>query len=436
MTFNFAVPANRMRWLVCMFVMWFSTSAAPAQVDIDLWHGFTGLRSEAITRLANQFNASQSAWRVRPVYKGSNADLVGLGLAAQREKRAPHLLHLDQAGGAALAANRKAYRPVQMLLQDGAQRFRPDIYLPGALETSTDTLGRVMSLPLGAASVAFYFNREIFLNAGLNPDKPPHTWREVQEAAMKIIDAEISACGFASDRQTWVLVENVLAMSDESVTEQAGPFSHITALNFSNRLLMRHIGMLSSWAKSELFSYFGPNNEAGERFAAGECAMLASSSALYAQLLAKSPTRFGMAPMPVYEDFPPHRTLSSGSSIWVLTGKPQKEYRGVASFLTYLSSPEARAQWHQLTGDLPLTRQAYEITKKAGFYQHNPWAEVALQSARLARRMPSRLQQIPLLTRIRAILDDELEEVWAQRKTPKEALDDASERSTRMLHRK
>ncbi len=314
-------------------VLWHSTSAAPAQIDIDLWHGFTGLRGEAIARLARQFNASQTALRVRPVYKGGDGNLVGLALAAQREKRAPHLLQLGQASSATLAATRNAYRPAQLVLQEGGYRLRPDSYFPGSLDSSIDTMGRVMSLPLGAASVAFYFNREIFRKAGLDPDQPPHTWREVQDAAMKIIDAEVSSCGFASDRQTWVLVENILAMHEESVIEQAGPFSHVAALNFSNRLLVRHIGMLSSWAKSDLFSYFGPNNEAGERFAAGECAMLASSSALYPQLLAKSPGQFGMAPMPVYDDFPPHRTLSSGSSIWVLAGKTQKEYRGVASFL-------------------------------------------------------------------------------------------------------
>ncbi len=85
---------------------------------------------------------------------------------------------------------------------------------------------------------------------------------------------------------------------------------------------------------------------------------------------------------------------------------------------------------------MPLTRQAYEITRKSGYYQRYPWAEVALQSTRPARRTPSRLQQIPQLARIREILDDELEAVWAQHKTPKEALDDASERSTRLLHGK
>ena len=430
------LPSSGMRLLLGLLALWHCNWVAGAQmVDIDLWHSFTGLRSEAITQLAGQFNVSQSTWRVRPVYK-SAPELLSLAFAAQREKRAPHMLQLDQAGAAALAANRNAYRPVQLVFQEGGYRLGTENYFPGTLDASMDTLGRVMSLPLGAATVAFYFNREIFVKAGLNPDKPPHTWREVQDAAAKIIDAEVSSCGFTSDRQAWVLVENILAMYDESIIEKAGPFSQVSALNFSNRLLMRHIGMLSSWAKSDLFSYFGPNNEAGERFAAGECAMLASSSALYAQLLARAPTRFGMVPMPVYDDYPHRLTLSSGSSIWILSGKPQKDYRGIASFLAYLSSPSARAQWHQQTGDLPLTRQAHQITQKSGFYERNPWADVALQLTRPARRSPSPLQQLPALARIRGILDQELEAVWAQHKTPKEALDDASVRSTRLLHGK
>ena len=214
--------------------------------------------------------------------------------------------------------------------------------------------------------------------------------------------------------------------------------SHVSALSFSNRLLVRHVGMLSSWAKSGIFSYFGPQSEASERFAAGECAMLSGSSSLYPRLSATLGTQLVMQPLPVYDDFssPNSRALSSGSSLWVLAGRDRKDYKGVGLFLAFLSRADRQAHWHQVTGDLPLTLQAYETTRKAGFYQQNPWGEIAIRSTRSNARAPRIDPPLPQIGRIRAILNQELEAVWAQHKTPKEALDDASERSTRVLRGK
>jgi len=48
-----------------------------------------------------------------------------------------------------------------------------------------------------------------------------------------------------------------------------------------------------------------------------------------------------------------------------MSGKSADEYKGIAKFFTFLSSPEIQAEWHQATGYLPLTIAAYELTKKS-----------------------------------------------------------------------
>jgi len=412
--------------------------SAHAQTNLELWHGLSGVRAQAMSTLVDGFNASQSAYRVHAVNKEIDPNFVASVVGAQRAGHAPHMVHLDQASGQSLATYRNSIRPVQLVLQEASPGLKAPKYLAGVIEPSKDTLGRIVSLPLGASTVAFFINRALFIKAGLDPDAKLLTWRDVQVAALKIIDSEAAGCAFASDRQAWVLIENVLALHDQQYMEPSGPFSQISKLSFTNRLLVRHVGMLASWATSDIFSYFGPNGEAGERFAAGECAMLAGPSSLYPKLSASLGENLTMLPFPVYDDMssPQNRSLSSANSLWVLAGKPAKEYKGVGLFLAYLSRPDIQAQWHQSTGDLPLTAEAYEISRKAGFYVKQPWAEIPIRSTGAtgpARKVPP---PMPQMGRVRDILDSELEAVWARHKTPKEALDDASERSTKLLHGK
>ena len=193
--------------------------------------------------------------------------------------------------------------------------------------------------------------------------------------------------------------------------------------------MVRHIAKLSSWVKSGLFTYAGRKNEPEAKFYGGDCAMLTSSSAAYANIKKQLPSStFGVAQLPYYPDVKgaPQNTIIGGASLWVMGGKKPIEYKGVAKFFTFLSSPEIQAEWHQKTGYVPITKAAYELSKKQGFYEQNPGTDVAIQE--LLDRNPtvsSKGIRLGNFAQIRDIIDEELEAVWAQKKGPKQALDDA-----------
>ena len=166
--------------------------------------------------------------------------------------------------------------------------------------------------------------------------------------------------------------------------------------------------------------------------------MLTASTSRYPSLAASLGPRLAMTALPIYEDYssPNSHTLSSGNGLWVLTGKAKRDYKGVGLFLAYVSRPAVQAKWHRITGDIPVTRQAYELTRKSGFYATFPWAEIAILSTQPRGKSQKHQPPLPRLAQIRSILDSELEAVWKRSKTPKEALDDASIRGTRLLRGK
>ena len=101
----------------------------------------------------------------------------------------------------------------------------------------------------------------------------------------------------------------------------------------------------------------------------------------------------------------------------------------MAKFFKFLSDPERQAIRHQTTGYLPITIEAYELTKKSGFYDKNPGTDVSVKQMIVKTTDKSRGIRLGNFVQIRDIIDEELEGVWAGKKTAKEALDAAVARS-------
>jgi sn-glycerol 3-phosphate transport system substrate-binding protein len=126
--------------------------------------------------------------------------------------------------------------------------------------------------------------------------------------------------------------------------------------------------------------------------------------------------------------------MIGGASLWVLRGRPSAEYRGAARFFAYLSQPEVQTDWHCSTGYLPITRAAYELTRAKGFYLANPGAAIAVEQVTLKQPTEnSKAIRLGSFILIRDVIEDELEQVFAGKKSAKDALDTAVKRGNDLL---
>ncbi|HQD49500.1 MAG TPA: sn-glycerol-3-phosphate ABC transporter substrate-binding protein, partial [Ottowia sp.] len=62
---------------------------AHAQTEIQWWHSMGGALGEWVNDLAKEFNASQSAYKVVPTFKGSYDESMTAAIAAFRAGNAP-----------------------------------------------------------------------------------------------------------------------------------------------------------------------------------------------------------------------------------------------------------------------------------------------------------------------------------------------------------
>jgi sn-glycerol 3-phosphate transport system substrate-binding protein len=408
-----------------------------AQTEIQWWHSMGGALGEWVTDLTNEFNASQKDYKVVPTFKGAYDQSMTAAIAAFRAGNAPHILQVFEVGTATMMASKGAIVPVGQVMKDAGYKFDTGVYVPAVAGYYTAANGQMLSFPFNSSTTVFFYNKDAFKAAGLDPEKAPGTWPEVALAAAKL-KASGSKCPYTTSWQGWVQLESFSAWHNTLYATKNNGFGGLdTRLVFNTPLHVRHIENLANMSKQGLFAYKGRGNAADATFTSGECAMFTGSSSLYGSVAKAAKFGYGMAPLPYYPDVPgaPQNTVIGGASLWVMAGKKAPEYKGVAAFFNYLSGTEVQAKSHQRTGYLPITKAAFDATDKSGFYKKNPGTDVAANQMIRKTTDKSRGIRLGNMLQIRTVVDEELEQVWSGKKAPKEALDEAVKRGNELLER-
>ena len=414
-----------------------SMQSAQAQTEIQWWHSMVAVNNEWVNDLAKDFNAKQKDYKIVPVYKGSYDESMTAAVAAFRAGNAPHILQVFEVGTATMMASKGVVMPVGQVMQDAGFKFDPTAYVPAVAGYYTAPNGQMLSFPFNSSTTVFYFNKDAFAAAGIPTDKPPSTWPEVALAAAKL-KSNGHKCPLTIAWQGWTQLESFSTWHNTELATQGNGMRGLNARLVANSPLhVRHIENLGNMAKQGLFVYKGRNNTAESTFVSGECAMITTSSGFYGNVAKNAKFGFGLSTLPYYPDVPgaPQNTVIGGASLWVMSGKKAEEYKGVATFFNYLSNPEVQSASHKRTGYLPITLAAFKLTEQSGFYKQNPGTDTAVNQMIRKTTEKSRGIRLGNYVQIRAIEDEELEQVWAGKKTAKEALDAIIKRGNELLER-
>src|SRR6201986_2125371 len=323
-------------------------SPAFAATDIQWWHAMSGQLGKQLEKLAADFNASQSDYRIVPTYKGNYTETVTAAIFAFRSRTQPAIVQVNEIATATMMAAKGAIYPVYPLIRNEQEAFTPSAYLPAITGYYADVDGNLLSFPFNASTPILYYNKNMFRDAGLDPEVAPKTWPEVGAAAKKLRDRG-AVCGFTTSWPSWINVENFSAFHDLPSATEANGFGGLDAtLNFNNPVMVRYVAQLAEWQVGKVFDYSGRGTAAEPRFQKGECGIFIGSSANSADIKANSKFEVGYGMLPYWPDVAgaPQNSIIGGATLWVLRGRPTVEYSGVARFFAFLSRPEVQAAWH------------------------------------------------------------------------------------------
>lgn len=409
-------------------------------VEVQVWHTLTSVNKSEFEKIARQFNNEQSA--VKVVLKGFDhqAALRAQATAAMTSPGAgkPNLVQIEDNRSPELIAQHKNIVPLYDLLK----RY-PIADLNWFLSQTTgfmrDAQGRLMAFPYMAEIPVMFYNVEGYQKAGLDAAKPARTWPELQNHLLALRDKAHYDCPFGISQQVNTHLENLAPINNAVyVTPANGLDSKAKQqpeLNLADPIFMRHMSIMVSWKRSELLTQYSNGTEADALFAKNKCAVITTTSGALGQMLDARGLKFGMAPLPFYDQVSPKAgaPFVSGGALWAVSGHTKEAEKATVAFLEHLSKPVVAANWHQRTGYLPLTDAAFRAAN-VSLYDKVPGIRLLVDSMRTVKDQNSRGFRARNYHSIEPILVRQFDAALSGNTPPVAALTMALDESRPLMH--
>src|SRR5690349_21487164 len=191
--------------------------------EIVWWHSMTGKLNDIVNEIAENFNKTQSDYKVTPVYKGQYDESMTAAIAAYRSGNPPQIVQVCEVGTATMMAAKGGVKPVYQLMAEQKEPFDPKGFLGAVYSYYADTQGHLISMPFNSSTQVLYINDDAFKKAGLDPANPPKTWEDTVKA-MEKLKASGASCAFTTGWQSWVQLESFSAWHNVPFATQQNGF--------------------------------------------------------------------------------------------------------------------------------------------------------------------------------------------------------------------
>lgn len=326
--------------LSCWILISLSVNAAQ---EIIFWHSMAGQLGEEVARVSAQFNAAQTDYHVKPVYKGDYVESLTSFAAAFRAKHPPNLVQVFEVGTSAMRAPEGIIKPVETLMREQGLPLHKEQLYPEVLHRYSSK-GTLLAFPFNVSIPVMFYNADVLTQFGVNEANFPNRWIDLEHLAKRLREAGYS-CVYTSAYPAWILVESYQALHGLNFSS----LSHLPQI-------AAHLQRMRRWQTLHYFEYGGRGDDPTALFTSGNCLMFSQSSGAYQSLKQLVPFRVGVAALPVEDSVQVNRqnNVVGGAALWVPAGQPKSIERGIAKFLAFISTSQVQEEWFEHTGYLPM----------------------------------------------------------------------------------
>ena len=222
---------------------------ATSPVELVIWETFTGEPERAMTRLIEQYNASQDKVVARMENQGVGYEEIQRKFnTAIASKQLGGLVVLEDTqtqfmadSGVIVPAAACFEADSSVNVDDFSQLVRNFYSVDGVLQPAASNL----------STGVMYYNRDHLERAGLNPDAPPQTLTELKAAAQAIKDAGVTEKPFVMVLQPWFIEHWLTGAGVAIVNNNNGRDGVATESTFDNASAL------------ELYTWLADMNAAG-----------------------------------------------------------------------------------------------------------------------------------------------------------------------------
>ncbi|HLM40066.1 MAG TPA: extracellular solute-binding protein [Microvirga sp.] len=345
----------RFRHLLAGVAMGFATLAASGAkaVEIEYWQYVFDTRVKAMNQLIAKFQEANPDIKVKQTtfpYADYQTKVAAAILAGQ----GPDVVQLFY-GWTDNFISGKMIRPLRAEAFPAANIERDFFPIVSAMKRGNDYYG----LPTAVRSLALFYNKKAFKDAGLDPNNPPKTIDELVAAAEKttkrdgsgnIISAGMTLDMGGQDHQWW----------REVLIRQFGgvPYTDNDAkVAYNNEAGLKALTFYTDLQKKHKVGQAGFMDEGQAAFRAGLAAMTIDGTFRLGSFNTIKSFEWGVTELPTNGQ----GVRSNYASYFAnaITTKTEGEKLAAAEkFLAYVSSPEAMKIWMEVVGELPARRTA------------------------------------------------------------------------------
>jgi sn-glycerol 3-phosphate transport system substrate-binding protein len=410
---------------------------ADKPVEITFWHTMTRANEESLVRLTDQFNSSQGDVRVSLVNQTSYEDNLEKFRASLGTGEPPEIIQLAETA-LQQVIDSQAVLPAQACID--ADDYDISDFVPRVIDYYT-VEDQLWSMPFNVSQPIFYYDKNVFRAAGLDPEDPPATLDEVRQYAEQIKANAGYPYGFALKIDAFFFEQLLGKANVPYVNNGNGRRERATSVNFDKKAGLEAFTWMSDLVGDGLAvtnPRTGPN-QINNFLAIGnrEAAMTIDTTAalgLISQVLGAGDyahVDLGVAPMPGQRK---GGTLVGGASLYIVNQSSPAKQAAAWEFAKFLNEPEQVAQWSADTGYVPTRESAIELPAIQQRWTESPEFRVGYDQLVTGRNtLATAGPVIGDYLGVREVIDDEETELLAGDKSPKKALDDAKRESDQVI---
>lgn len=411
-----------MAWALCGF-----SRAQPTDISFYFPIAVGGPVAKSISALAADFEKDNPDIRVKPIYTGTYKDSIVKALTAHKSGAPPDVAVLFAVDMFTLI-DANAIVPFDDLVANAEDVAWLRGFYP-ALMANSRAAGQTWGIPFQRSTILLYWNKELFKQAGLDPDRPPANWAEMAEYAQKLTrrDAagnttqwgvQIPSSGFP-----YWLFQGLVTGNGAQLMNEAGTKTWfdrpavVEALQYwvdLSRVRKVHPPGVIEWGTT-------PGD-----FLNGKTAMIWTTSGNLANLKAKAGFEFGVGPLPGNKQA---GSPTGGGNLYVFRKTTPAQQKAAFRFVKWMVAPERTARWGIDSGYIGVSPAAWQTRTMREHVMAFPQAAVARD------QLPQAVAELSTHEnqRVTRALNAGLAAALTGSKTPQQALQDAQAESARIL---
>ncbi len=400
-----------------------------AQVEVSFYYPVAvgGPITKIIDGFAADFEKENPGVKIRPIYSGSYQESIAKALTAVKSGEPPVtsiLLSTDMF----TLIDEDAIVPFDEIAKSADDQAWVKSFYPAFMENS-QTGGKTWGIPFQRSTIVLYWNKEMFKEAGLDPNRPPANWSEQLEYAQKLTkrDAagkvtqwgiQIPSSGFPYWLFQALAIQNGVNLMNAAGTETYYDRPEV-------------VGALQYWVDLARKHKVHPEGivEWGTTprdFFERKMAMMWTTTGNLTNVRNNAKFDFGVAMLPAGKQ---RGSPTGGGNFYVFKKSTPAQREAALKFIKWITQPARAAQWGIDTGYVAVRPDAFDTPAMKQYVAGFPAAAVARDQLPYAKAELSTHDN----QRVTKALNDGLQAALTGTKTPEQALKDAQREAERLL---